>query len=104
MYKKYNKNKARQGRISPKKIDDPKREGDAFELFVKRQCKSDHFVGRSNIFKEHDARNFQEKLHVDFIGWTRVFDGKVFYTPCGQRTTMVAFDKHTSEIVWKVKV
>ncbi len=30
-----------------------------------------------------------------------VFDNKVFYTPCGKRTTMVAFDKHTGEIVWE---
>ena len=30
-----------------------------------------------------------------------VFDGKVFYTPCGKRTTMVAFDMHTGEIIWE---
>ena len=30
-----------------------------------------------------------------------VFDGKVFYTPCGQRTTMVALDKRTGETIWE---
>ncbi len=30
-----------------------------------------------------------------------VYDGKVFYTPCGQRTSMVAFDKLTGEVVWE---
>jgi len=30
-----------------------------------------------------------------------VYDGKVFYTPCGQRTSMVAFDKLTGQIVWE---
>lgn len=30
-----------------------------------------------------------------------VFDGKVFYTPCGKKTTLVAFDKKTGGVVWK---
>jgi outer membrane protein assembly factor BamB len=30
-----------------------------------------------------------------------VFEDKVFYTPCGKRTTMAAFDKRTGEIIWE---
>lgn len=30
-------------------------------------------------------------------------DGKVFYTPCGEKTTMVALDANTGETVWKSK-
>jgi len=30
-----------------------------------------------------------------------VFDGKVFYTPCGHLTTMVALSKQTGQVVWQ---
>jgi len=30
-----------------------------------------------------------------------VYDGKVFYTPCGRRTSIVALDKSTGEVAWE---
>ena len=30
-----------------------------------------------------------------------IFEDKIFYTPCGKRTTMAALDKRTGEIIWE---
>jgi outer membrane protein assembly factor BamB len=47
-----------------------------------------------------------EKFHGEHGQWgiaesLLVVDGKVYYTPAGKETTMVALDKETGETVWK---
>ncbi len=45
---------------------------------------------------------FQVKIHRFGISEAPlVFDGKVFYTACGPRTTLVAFDQFTGEVLWE---
>ena len=52
--------------------------GNTFENFIKIQCRDYLFNGVAEIAKEHDSRNYKEKLRVDFTGGTRRYNGKSF--------------------------
>lgn len=59
-----------------------------FEEFVATQCRSDKFEGKTDIFKEVDSHKYRKKLHVDFIGWTRVFDNKIIKNDDGSPSVL----------------
>lgn len=55
--------------------------GNKFENLVKNICIGYFRLGIAEIHKENDARNFKEKLRVDFIGWTKVYNKKILKNP-----------------------